>query len=61
VLCALVVREILRPELDVVRSEGIEDPEGGVLNDPPPEPRADQLPSGLVEDEHDRVTRLGTT
>ncbi len=61
VLCALVVREILRPELDVVRSEGIEDPEGGVLNDPPPEPRADPLPSGLVEDEHDRVTRLGTT
>jgi uncharacterized membrane protein len=36
VLCGLVIREILRPELDVVRSGGADDPEGGVLNDEPP-------------------------
>ena len=34
VLCGLVVREILRPELDVVRADGEDDPEGGVLVDP---------------------------
>ncbi len=41
VLCGLVIREILRPELDVVRSGGEDDPEGGVLNDPPDPPGAD--------------------
>jgi len=30
-LCALVVRDILRPEADVVRADGIDDPAGGVL------------------------------
>jgi uncharacterized membrane protein len=30
-LCVLVVRECLRPDLDVVRSAGIDDPAGGVL------------------------------
>lgn len=34
-LCALVVREILRPEYDVVRRDGVDDPEGGVLLDDP--------------------------
>jgi uncharacterized membrane protein len=30
----LVVRDILRPELDVVRAAGDEDPAGGVLDEP---------------------------
>ena len=34
-LCALVVREVLRPELDVVRRDGIDDPAGGVLDGAP--------------------------
>jgi len=34
-LCVLVIRECLRPDLDVVRSEGIDDPAGGVLADAP--------------------------
>jgi uncharacterized membrane protein len=32
---ALVVRDILRPEHDVVRADGTDDPAGGVLVDPP--------------------------
>jgi uncharacterized membrane protein len=32
VLCALVAQEILRPEADVVRADGTDDPEGGVLD-----------------------------
>ena len=31
-LCALVIHEILRPERDVVRADGTDDPEGGVLD-----------------------------
>jgi uncharacterized membrane protein len=31
-LCALVVRDILRPEADVVRADGVDDPAGGVLD-----------------------------
>jgi uncharacterized membrane protein len=34
VLCGLVVREIWRPELDVVRQNYPDDPDGGVLNAP---------------------------
>jgi uncharacterized membrane protein len=34
-LCVLVVRECLRPDLDVVRSAAIDDPAGGVLADAP--------------------------
>ena len=34
-LCALVIRECLRPDLDVVRSAGIDDPAGGVLGGAP--------------------------
>ena len=34
-LCALVVREILHPELDVVRRDGEDDPAGGVLDGAP--------------------------
>jgi hypothetical protein len=31
-LSGLVVREVLRPERDVVRSTGVDDPGGGVLS-----------------------------
>jgi uncharacterized membrane protein len=34
-LCALVVRDILRPDGDVVRAEGADDPAGGVLDGTP--------------------------
>lgn len=34
-LCGLVVRDVLRPEHDVVRAEGEDDPAGGVLDDAP--------------------------
>jgi uncharacterized membrane protein len=34
-LCALVVRDILRPDHDVVRADGVDDPAGGVLSDAP--------------------------
>jgi uncharacterized membrane protein len=33
--CALVVRDILQPERDVVRSSGVDDPAGGVLDGAP--------------------------
>lgn len=35
VLAGLVVREVLRPELDVVRAAGLDDPAGGVLDGVP--------------------------
>jgi hypothetical protein len=41
VLMALVVRDVLRPELDVVRADGSDDPAGGCLDDAPD--RWDQL------------------
>lgn len=34
-LCALIVREIRRPHLDVVRRSGADDPAGGVLDEAP--------------------------
>ena len=34
-LAALVVRDVLRPELDVVRRDGVDDPAGGVLDGAP--------------------------
>ncbi|MDQ6649404.1 MAG: glycosyltransferase 87 family protein [Actinomycetota bacterium] len=34
-LAALVVREVLHPELDVVRRDGVDDPAGGVLDGAP--------------------------
>jgi uncharacterized membrane protein len=38
-LCALVVRQIYRPELDLVRNHGrIDDPAGGVFDDAPDRP-----------------------
>jgi hypothetical protein len=38
-LMALVVREVLHPELDVVRRDGVDDPAGGIL-DGAPDPHA---------------------
>jgi uncharacterized membrane protein len=38
VLCGLVVREIMKPELDVVRSTYEDDPDGGVLDGAPDAP-----------------------
>jgi uncharacterized membrane protein len=38
-LCALVIREIYRPELDLVRSRGeVDDPSGGVFEHAPDAP-----------------------
>lgn len=34
-LCALVVRDILRPDADLVRADGVDDPAGGVLSGAP--------------------------
>jgi len=34
-LCALVVSDILRPERDIVRADGSDDPAGGVLDGAP--------------------------
>jgi uncharacterized membrane protein len=39
-LAALVVRDVLRPELDVVRQDGTDDPAGGVLDGAPDRVRA---------------------
>jgi uncharacterized membrane protein len=38
ILCGLVIREIWRPELDVVRQSYPDDPDGGVLDGAPDEP-----------------------
>ena len=38
VLCGFVVRDILRPEHDVVRADGSDDPDGGVLDGAPDSP-----------------------
>lgn len=35
VLCALIVRDVLRPERDVLRAEEVDDPAGGVLDGAP--------------------------
>jgi uncharacterized membrane protein len=35
VIAALVVREVLEPERDVVRADGVDDPAGGVLDGRP--------------------------
>jgi hypothetical protein len=44
-LAALVVRDVLRPELDVVRRDGVDDPAGGVL-DGAPDRRREREPAG---------------
>jgi uncharacterized membrane protein len=40
VVAVLVVRDVLHPELDVVRREGVDDPAGGVLDGAPDAVRA---------------------
>ncbi|AHH22277.1 putative membrane protein [Nocardia nova SH22a] len=45
-LCALIVRQIYRPELDPVRRDGIDDPVGGIL-DRAPDPILPWLPPAL--------------
>ena len=40
VVAGLVVREVLRPELDAVRDDDVDDPAGGVLDGAPDRPRA---------------------
>jgi len=44
-LAALVVRDVLRPELDVVRRDGVDDPAGGVLDGAPDRPA--RAPEGV--------------
>ena len=47
----LVVRDILRPELDVVRADGSDDPAGGVLDGAPDRgPRDDRVADGGTRD-----------
>ncbi len=45
-LCALVIGQIYRPELDLVRRDGVDDPAGGVFADAPDAP-PDWLPDWL--------------
>ncbi len=45
-LCALVVRQIYRPDLDLARSDGADDPVGGIL-DRAQDPALPWLPSAL--------------
>ncbi|MEV5648117.1 glycosyltransferase 87 family protein [Nocardia sp. NPDC052254] len=45
-LCALIVRQIYRPELDPVRRDGVDDPVGGIL-DRAPDPILPWLPQPL--------------
>ncbi|MEW2382465.1 glycosyltransferase 87 family protein [Micromonospora sp. NPDC047707] len=45
ILCALIVREILRPELDAVRGTYVDDPDGGVVDGTPDAPWLRRRPS----------------
>jgi len=47
VLCGLVIREIWRPELDVVRHTYPDDPDGGLLDGAPDPGWVDRLRQGL--------------
>ena len=57
-LAALVVRDVLRPELDVVRRDGVDDPAGGVL-DGAPDARVRARLRREVEDHHVAARRAG--
>ena len=50
VIMVLVVREIMRPDLDVVRTGGVDDPAGGVLDDTP-----DRMDLGPAWERNERV------
>jgi len=47
VIAGLVVRDVLRPEHDIVRAAGVDDPSGGVLRGPE-RPRADRRPAEVL-------------
>jgi uncharacterized membrane protein len=51
VLMALVVRDILRPEYDVVRRSGMDDPAGGILDGETDDDEDDADTDGLVGDD----------
>jgi uncharacterized membrane protein len=51
VLMALVVRDILRPEYDVVRRSGMDDPAGGILDGDQEDDEDDAETDGLVGDD----------
>ncbi len=53
-LCCLVVREILRPELDAVRTTYDDDPDGGVLDGAPDAPWVTRLRRKAVDENSDR-------
>jgi len=55
-LCALVVRQIYRPELDVVRRGDVDDPAGGVFDKTPDAPPG-WLPDWLRPRPHTLQTR----
>jgi uncharacterized membrane protein len=61
VLCALVVREALRPELDVVRRGGIDDPEGGPLDETRPAGRSDDGDAPAPAEAEDAPAEDGET
>ncbi|MDX6246221.1 MAG: hypothetical protein QOE76_3944, partial [Frankiales bacterium] len=50
-LMALVVRDILRPEYDVVRRSGMDDPAGGILDGDQEDDEDDAETDGLVGDD----------
>jgi hypothetical protein len=47
VLCGLVIREIWRPELDVVRQDYSDDPDGGIFDGAPDAPWVQRLRRSL--------------
>ena len=48
VFAAFVVRDVLRPELDVVRADGVDDPQGGVLDGAPDRVRRPVTPGPVT-------------
>ncbi|MBF6213545.1 DUF2029 domain-containing protein [Nocardia puris] len=56
ILCALIIRQIYRPEEDLVRNDAVDDPVGGVL-DRAPDPLLPWLPQALRP--KDTLTRTG--
>ena len=58
-LCALIVRDVLRPEEDLVRADGSDDPAGGVLDGAPdrgPLVLSRAAPAVLIDGEDSRNT-----
>ncbi|MFP5220524.1 MAG: glycosyltransferase family 87 protein [Actinomycetes bacterium] len=53
-IAALVVRDVLRPEHDVVRRDGVDDPAGGVLDGAPDRRAVHDAPPGLPHQEPSR-------